>query len=216
MKWWKWTISAGILFTVGVVSFSYFTRQNHSQAPTRITRSKEPSSPQTKKRKADHKKILSKTETPSDSLKAKGKEKAKRKPSSKQPPQNTSLPKARTVLGRHPKDLSKITIENQYNPDWKSELTTKLKSTLSSRVKNKTVMEIRPQKSVIKMTGDNKGKLYEVVLISLRRKNSDHQNNHEALVNSETGEIERTWNRTIHMPKSREDLKTSIRPTGQL
>jgi hypothetical protein len=81
---------------------------------------------------------------------------------------------------------------NKLNPEWKEALGNEL----LRFQKNDTKIIIKDELQLIKIKED-KGQYMEQVVITYFLKNGD-QNSFHALINSETGNIVDTWDRTIH------------------
>ncbi|MCO4793947.1 MAG: hypothetical protein KC493_09550, partial [Bacteriovoracaceae bacterium] len=135
--------------------------------------------------------------------------KQKRKPSSLSP----NLPKVITIDGRELIGKSKTPAKNlkwtnKFNPNWKKVLGNKL----LRFQKHTTKVLVKRNKSVIQVKND-RGRLMEHVTVSYLL-GGDDISSFTAWVDSETGELIRTWNKTIKEPIGHE--KPSMTPTGTL
>lgn len=103
-------------------------------------------------------------------------------------------------------DLNQLEYSNSISKDWK----TKLSKELLRYQKLDTKVVIKPHKSLI-ILKDKKGLHVEEVIISFINK-SGLMNGFSALVDSESGKILKTWNRTTWLIKN----KNSIQYQGEL
>lgn len=99
-------------------------------------------------------------------------------------------------------DTTELEMINTINPNWKK----LLGDDLLNLQEEGTKVLVRKEFSVTKIV-DHKGYYLEQVIITYLLKNGD-QNSYRALVNSETGRVIETWDRTIHekLRKRRPDL----------
>ena len=125
---------------------------------------------------------------------------------------NTKLPNKRVIFesGKSitEEDMEKLDFINEENPDWKEELSRKLLDTLDKKPNLKVIKE----KSLIKLIG-KKARYLEQAIVIIEYENGN-ENSFRALIDSETGKIIRSWDRTIHenFGKRPEGLK----PSGSL
>ena len=89
-------------------------------------------------------------------------------------------------------DMDKFDFINEENPDWKEELSRKLLDTLDDNPNLKVIKE----KSLIKVLG-KKAQYLEQAIVIIEYENGK-ENSFRALIDSETGKIIRSWDRTIH------------------
>ena len=120
---------------------------------------------------------------------------------SKKPMATPSL-KHRAWKGIGPRPLSSE-IDNEYNPLWKEELGKNLLRFL--RPKTKSIVR-REGSALIKHKGKNL--LVEHVLVKLKSPEGRHFG-YNAYVDSHSGKVVKTWNRTIHEQYSRSALRLS-------
>ena len=109
---------------------------------------------------------------------------------------NENLPNQRVIFESGKpiteKDLEKFDFINEENPDWKEELSRKLLDTLDENPNLKVIKE----KSLIKVLG-KKAQYLEQAIVIIEYENGK-ENSFRALIDSETGKIIRSWDRTIH------------------
>lgn len=126
-----------------------------------------------------------------------------------------TLPKVRKIAGREitgERDAKTTHLKwvNSYNQDWKEILGASLlrfqgPDTKVLVKKNKSVVEIR----------NGKGRLLEHVTVSFLHEGDD-TTSFNAWVDSETGELVRTWNKTIKEPVGHHHERPILTPTGTL
>jgi len=141
------------------------------------------------------------------------KDSAKRMPSSIK----SKVPKVRMLAGREitgdrKADTKHLVWTNSFDPKWKEELGNSLLRFQESDTKvlvkkNKSVVEIR----------NGKGRLLEHVTVSYLHEGDD-TTSFNAWVDSETGELVRTWNKTIKEPvgQQHKHSRPILTPTGTL
>lgn len=108
--------------------------------------------------------------------------------------------------GAGPRPLSSE-IDNDYNPQWKEELGKNLLRFL--RPNTKTIVK-RESSALIKHKGRNL--LVEHVLVKLKSPEGRHYG-YNAYVDSSSGKIIHTWNRTIHEQFAKNALQLRVSPT---
>ncbi len=141
--------------------------------------------------------------------KANGKDKkAKRNPANLAKKDPSSFLKGRKVIGEKNYDRDQLDFINKVNPSWKE----KLSENLLLHRERKAKLLILPEKSLIKIK-NNKAQYLELVSISFLFKGDD-RNSFHAFVDSETGAILETWNRSIHDKVGSRPLK--LTPNGTL
>ncbi len=136
-----------------------------------------------------------------DEMKVESTKKNDRKTASKTSMPTPSL-KHRAWRGIGPRPLSSE-VDNEYNPLWKEELGKNLLRFL--RPKTKSIVR-REGSALIKHKGKNL--LVEHVLVKLKSPEGRHFG-YNAYVDSQSGKVVKTWNRTIHEQYSRSALRLS-------
>ena len=131
----------------------------------------------------------------------------KRNPSSIKvtPPKKTkvkSYKKERKIVANTDIVPSKINYTNSVNPKWKNKLKT---SYMRFHSKGDMKLNIKHVKSILEVDKKNNGRNLEIVTMTFRKEGEF--NRFKALVDSETGKVLRTWDRTIHMNKNELTLK---------
>jgi hypothetical protein len=115
--------------------------------------------------------------------------------------QNITTLNGRIVVGKLPKDLSKLDYINTPNEEWQKLLGEELLRFQT----DKTEVIVKPLKSLIQIKG-KKARYVEKVYINYIMPNKI-RNSYNAFVDSETGLIIQTWNRSIHhLPTKKIDL----------
>lgn len=99
----------------------------------------------------------------------------------------------RIHIGDQTRNLKNLTIINTYNDKWETKFKTHFSSSLPGKELPKA-FKIKKLKSVI-MTKNNSSKLMEHILVSFIKKNGSHFS-FEAMVNSTTGMVHKSWNQT--------------------
>ena len=110
------------------------------------------------------------------------------------------------LLSEEEKD--RLDFINEENPDWKEELSRKLLDTLDENPTLKVIKE----KSLIKILG-KKAQYIEQAIVIIEYENGK-ENSFRALIDSETGKIIRSWDRTIHENFGKRP--TGLTPSGSL
>jgi hypothetical protein len=200
MKKKNWLFLVLILTAFGLGLF-YFQRINQKHTTAKKPQEKQPHSNwQTFVKKG--KKDISSHKTTSDEIK---KEKLKTKDSKRKPAslgkkslekKNSFKRQNRLLIGEKQEFFSNqensLEILNQYNKAWKSNLGHKLMRFQEADTK----VFIRPLESLLQVK-KGKGLLVEKVIIQFKLP-SGKRSSFNALVDSESGKVLQTWNRTIH------------------
>jgi hypothetical protein len=122
-----------------------------------------------------------------------------------------SLREERVLTGdnieKYKDESTELSMINKVNPGWKEALGNEL----LRFQKDDTKIIIKDELQLIKIK-DDQGQYLEQVVITYFLKNGD-QNSFRALVNSETGVLVDTWDRTIH-ERYWKKRKQSLEPTG--
>lgn len=189
--------SSTILFlAIGIFTYIKYNKNehtvqsqgmNHWKTYNKVSQNKIESYPTTKKEK-DEMKVVSAKKNDRDLA------------SQSQTP--TPSLKHRSWKGIGPRPLSSE-IDNEYNPLWKEELGKNLLRFL--RPKTKSIVR-REGSALIKHKGKNL--LVEHVLVKLKSPEGRHFG-YNAYVDSHSGKVLKTWNRTIHEQYSRSALRLS-------
>lgn len=103
-------------------------------------------------------------------------------------------------------------LSNRYNESWKEELAEQLLRFQSPDTK----VFVKRNQSVVKVKG-KKAKLYEVVTISYYFGDESKMfNSYNALVDSQTGRVQQTWNQSTHEPLRGQRMRVHLTPSGSL
>lgn len=141
----------------------------------------------------DKKNKLSVHNSTSDELKSVHKERKKRKLSSISPSKKNQNKDEVIYLGKiDEKEKKNLPMLNKTSISWSEDF-------VSSQLryqKADTKLFLKPQKRIIQVR-NGKGLFIEQVLVTIK-KPSGHQTTFKAFVNSETGSLIKTWNKTIH------------------
>jgi len=188
--------SAIVFFAVSLFTYINFDRSS------KTTQSEDMSSWKTYN-KVSQDKIESypTTHKEKNEMKVDSSKKNDRKVASKTPMPIPSL-NHRAWRGIGPRPLSSE-IDNEYNPLWKEELGKNLLRFL--RPKTKSIVR-REGSALIKHKGKNL--LVEHVLVKLKSPEGRHFG-YNAYVDSQSGKVVKTWNRTIHEQYNRSALRLS-------
>lgn len=129
--------------------------------------------------------------------------KVKRAPASVETPQGQK----RAIIARGNYDLNTLKYSNSVNPDWKK--TYKRRFLKMAAIKKVQSLKIEPIKSIVKIK-NNTARNLEHIKVSYLQENGDPFS-FEALVDSETGSLVRSWNKTRYEFKK----SISFNPKGQ-
>ena len=123
---------------------------------------------------------------------------------------NQNIIPSKKIVNINPKkiDKTKFKFSNEKNSDWKIVLRNRLLDSLDNRPE----LTIKKEKSLIKVIRD------KAIYVEQARIIIDHedgrQDSFRALINSETGKIIKSWDRTIHEHFIEKPMKFS--PSGKL
>ncbi|MBT7610499.1 MAG: hypothetical protein HN576_12140 [Bacteriovoracaceae bacterium] len=107
-------------------------------------------------------------------------------------PKNYKTYQGRRIIGHIKKDMNDINFINKVEKTWKDKLSEKLLQHRDRQAK----LFIKSENSVIKIQNGSARYLEQVNITFLFK--GDDSNSFKAFVDSETGEILNTWNRSIH------------------
>lgn len=116
-------------------------------------------------------------------------------------PKTVAKLKPRVAIDSHKKPLNRlpasVTYANKPSPDWEQ----KLEANLKHQAPNLKEINIEKENSLVWMR-DNNALLVESVKISLKNQHNSYSS-FRALVDSQTGKVLETWDRTINDPLDR-------------
>jgi len=118
--------------------------------------------------------------------------------------------KNRQVMGRFKNDINDLPITNAINPKWIDTTYSNLRAQLNLGTTKQFKVSITELKSVV-FVKHGIGKYAEHVMVSIK-KDGGRARTYEALVDSQTGSILQTWNKT--RAEKRESIQVSIQGRG--
>ncbi len=116
----------------------------------------------------------------------------------------------RNVIGNFNKDLKDLPITNKINDNWKDITYSNINDQLSLSPNANYKLSIKEIKPVVYIK-HGIGQYAEHIMVSIQKDNK-RSRTYEALVDSETGTVIQTWNKT--RPERRESVKVSIEGRG--